>query len=121
MNINNYNIIHSGLNQKYSLNDVNMNNNRPLNEQKIARVIKINIFSLCLFNLFPNKFKNENSINFKMSLCKFREELDVVKLFRMGLLNNKSIEILKKNNSLLSFDKEDLFFNTDALYTEEKK
>ena len=78
----------------------------------------MNPFNICLFSLFPNKFTNKNSNLLKMGLVKFREELDVAKLFRVGLLNNRAIEILKKNCYLLSFDKEDLVIHTDALYAE---
>ena len=54
-----------------------------------------------------------------MALYKFRKELDVTKLFKIGLLNNRTIEILKNNKSLLSFNKEDLVINTYTLYIEE--
>ena len=96
-----------------------MNNN--LEEPKIFEVIKMNPINMCLFSLFPNKFTFNKSSLLKIGLSKFREELDVAKLFRVGLLNNRAIEILKKNCSLLSFDKEDLVINTDALYKEKKK
>ena len=79
----------------------------------------MNPFNLCLFSLFPNKFTNKNSSLLKIILLKFREELDVTKLFRIGLLNNRAIEILKHNSSLLTFDKEDLIINTYKLYAEE--
>ena len=95
-----------------------MENNISIDESKMIKVIKMNLFNICLFSLFPNKYINKNSSLLKIGLLKFREELDVAKLFRIGLLNNRATEILKKNSSLLSFDKEDLIINTNALYSE---
>ena len=119
-NIKNYGMINNDKGKKNSKKKVNnINNNQPINEPKIIKVIKMNPFNICLFSLFPNKIPNKNCNLLKIGLLKFREELDVAKLFRIGLLNNRAIEILKKNCSLLSFDKDDLVINTDALYAEE--
>ena len=118
-NINNNDII-DDLNKKHNFkNKDNTNNNYYMNERKIIKGIKMNPFDLCLFSFFPNKFKNKNNNSLKIGLCKFREELDVAKLFRVSLINNKAIEILKNNNSLLSFDKEDLVINTYTSFAEE--
>ena len=119
-NVNNYGSINKSSGKKSYPKKVNIiNNNQPMDESKIIKVIKMSNFNLCLFSLFPNKFINKNSSLLKIGLLKFREELDVAKLFRVGLLNNRATEILKKNCSLLSFDKEDLVINTDALYSRE--
>ena len=115
IDINNNDII-DDLNKKY--NSKNKENNKD--ELEIIKEIKLNLFNLFLFSLFPNKVTNKNSNLLKIGLCKFREELDIARLFRIGLLNNKSVEILKNNSSLLSFNKEDLIINKDILYAEEK-
>ena len=114
-NINNINkyISENNLNKKANFDKYNMNNSHSMNESKIIKVIKMNPFNLCLFSLFPNKFKSKNSTLLKMGLCTFRAELDVIRLFRIGLLNSRAIEILKKNSILLCFDKEDLVINAD--------
>ena len=116
--INNYGSINNNLNKKLHSKKKDNNNKHNIDERKIIKLVKLNRLDLCLFSLFPNKFTNENSILLKIGLGKFREELDVAKLFRVGLLNNRAIEILKKNSSLLSFDKKDLVINTEALCEE---
>ena len=120
--VNNNSMNSNNLNKNFNIKKKdNIENNQSIDEPKIIKIIKMNPFNICLFSVFPNKFTNKNSSLLNIGLCKFREELDVAKLFRIGLLNNRAIEILKKNCSLLSFDKEDLVINTDALYTEDEK
>ena len=116
--INNNDII-DDLNKKHNFtNEENKNNNYSINERKIIKGIKMNPFNLFLFSLFPNKLTNKNSILLKMGLRKFREELDVTKLFRVSLLNNRVIKVLKNNSSLLTFNEKDLIINTYRLYIE---
>ena len=117
--INNNDII-DDLNEKYKFeNKCCIDNNYSIDESKTRKIIKMNPFNLCLFSLFPNKFKNKNNTLLKMGLCKFREELDIANLFRIVLLNNRTIEILKNNSSLLSFEKEDLVINKYILFAYE--
>ena len=113
--VNNYDLSDNNLDKKFNFKyEDNINNNNSLDKSKIIKVIKMNPFNLCLFALFPNKFTNQNSNLLKLGLYKFREKLDVVRLFRIGLLNDRAIGILKKNSSLLSFDKEDLVIEADV-------
>ena len=115
----NNNDIIADLNRKYNLDKKDNMNNNEIKESKIIKIKKLNPFTLLLFSLFPNKLTNININLIKMGLCKFREELDVTKLFKMGLLNNRTGEILKNNSILLSFDKDYLDINTYRLYIEE--
>ena len=115
----NNNII-DDLNKKNNLKSKdNLNNKHSIDDLEIIKIVNMNPFILCLFSLFPIKFTNKKNILLKMGLYKLREELDITNLFRRGLLNNKAIEILQNNSSLLSFDKEDLIFTTYKLYVEE--
>ena len=117
--LNNNDIINE-LNKKHNFeNKYNTNRKKSVNESKIIKILKINPFNLCLFSLFPKKYPNKKSILLKIAICKFKEELDITKLFRVNLLNSKAIEILKNNSSILSFNKEDLDINTYTLHIEE--
>ena len=94
--INTNGIINIDLVSKFNKKKANMNKNYSIDESKIIKVIKMNPFNICLFSLFPDKFTNKSSSLLRIGLTKFREELDVAKLFRVGLLNDRAIEILKK-------------------------